>query len=774
MFRRFSNLFLAVAFGCLAVGAYAQNTPIRIGQWRTHLPYTQGHALADGNDKVYCLSDVSFFSVDKSDYTIQKYDKVNGLSDIKSTAIAFSKPYNTLVVAYDNANIDLIKGNTIINVSDLKRKNLTGDKGIYSIYIKGKYAYLCTGFGIVVLDIDKEEISDSYLIGINATQEKVNSLTSDSTYFYAATNSGIYKARLDAANLANYQNWIFQTSLPTGKVEQLATFRNKVFAIWNGTKVYEQVTDSTWTVVALPQDTGSIFVHLDTIKGNLAISEVSASYMGRISLLNSQFHMTTPIVNQNVRYPNQVLQDSSSGLIWIADNINTLLTDDTGSFNRVTVNSPQSTGVSKMSFKGDDLWVGTGGFSNTFSGQYSANGFYTFRNELWENHTQYNTPGLENFSQVYAVKANPRNDKVYFGSVWDGLLIYENGNTTYYTQHNSILQGKTGDAGRTAVTGFAVDDSDNVWISNFYTQKPFVKMKPDGSMQSFGPPFNETGGAADLLIDDYGQIWSVMAAPGSGILVFDPARNLWKHLNTVKGNGALPSSNVYAIAKDKDGSIWVGTDQGIAVFYCPANVICTPGNSSCNVCDAQQIIVTNGGFAGYLLSTEVVTAIVVDGGNRKWVGTTNGLWLFSPDGTQQLAYYNIDNSPLLSNNIACMAINAKTGEMFVGTFNGIISFRTEATEGTDEFVKDNVCVFPNPVKPEFSGLIAIRCLAQNSQVKITDVRGNMVYETTAVGGEATWNGQDYTGRKADTGVYMVYAINKDGSKSYVTKLLFVR
>ena len=227
----------------------------------------------------------------------------------------------------------------------------------------------------------------------------------------------------------------------------------------------------------------------------------------------------------------------------------------------------------------------------------------------------------------------------------------------------------------------------------------------------------------------------------------------------------MPHIFVRSIAKDKDGSIWIGTDQGVGVIYNPGNVF-TGGNF-----DAQKVILQQDGYNQYLLETEIVTAIAIDGANRKWFGTySGGVFLMSPDGTHQIHNFNKDNSPLPSNTISAIAIDDATGEVFFGTDKGIISYRSDATEGA-EFC-NNYYVFPNPVRHEYHGPVAIRGLVVNADVKIADVSGNVVFHTKANGGEAIWNGNNFKGERAQTGVYIVYVTNEDGSQTCATKMLF--
>ena len=259
---------------------------------------------------------------------------------------------------------------------------------------------------------------------------------------------------------------------------------------------------------------------------------------------------------------------------------------------------------------------------------------------------------------------------------------------------------------------------------------------------------------------------------GAGIVVFNHGTSLedisddqYYLYKTGEGLGNLPNVKVHSMAIDREGSIWIGTEEGIAVVHCPSQVF----NGGC---DAQQILVQQDGFNGFLLANETVTAIAVDAGNRKWVGTTNGIWLFSADGTEQLSFFNDENSPLFSNNIFAIAIDHSNGEVFVGTDQGLISFRGEALEGGD--MHNDVYAFPNPVEPGYEGPIAITGLVQDAEVKITDVSGTLIYQTPAFGGQAIWNGKDTNGRRANSGVYLVFSTNADGTENFVTKILFIQ
>jgi hypothetical protein len=225
---------------------------------------------------------------------------------------------------------------------------------------------------------------------------------------------------------------------------------------------------------------------------------------------------------------------------------------------------------------------------------------------------------------------------------------------------------------------------------------------------------------------------------------------------------------VNCVTVDLEGDVWVGTQQGVVSFECGSNVFES-------TCLGRRRIVTVDDFNGYLLETEDVKTIAVDGGNRKWFGTTNGIFVQSPDALTQVANYTSTNSPLFDNTITDIAINNKTGEVWIGTEKGVISLRGEATAGGN--VNSTApYAYPNPVRPDYDGPIAIYGLARDANVKITDIAGNLVYEGKSLGGQAIWDGRDYLGRRAATGVYLIFAtsnVSFDTPDAIITKLVII-
>lgn len=728
--------------------------------------------MFDTGDKVFVLTNIYYFSYDKSSGEIERYDKVWGLSDVQVDHLAYAPEYNAIIVAYRNTNIDLIiDNNTIINVSDILRKSISGLKEINNIAIRNNFAYFSTTFGIVVFDIEREEFRDTYVIGDNGNQVNVIDVAFVSDSIFALTVQGLKKAPLAGANLANYQNWQnigLAEGLPTTDGRLIEVVADSIYALFGDT-VFKAV-NGAWGQYYHQAD--YTITNIKGTDGQLHVLEHDTTFQGRIGVNNGgtwQYVIENPL---NV--PTDVVKDNE-GVYWVTDTYRGLWKIEFNGNRQVIVpNGPTSSGISGMTYKDGVLWVAPGGATPDWNYSFNDFGFLSLTQGNWGQFNRFNTPELDGVLNIFAVASSPLSDKVYFGSFWDGLLGWDGTSLVQYSKDNSTLEGATGDPARTRIGGLTFDDNGYLWIANHGAGSVLHGLSPNGDMTRMATPPLTFGSASQIVIDDFDQKWVALPqGANQGILVYNhgadvenTADDQYKILTTQLGNGALPSNEVLSLAKDKNGQIWVGTTQGIAIFYCAGSVL-TQG------CDAQRIIVSRDGFNGYLLENERINHILVDGADRKWVGTNNGLWLFSPDGTEELAYFTEENSPLLSNSVLTLGYDGETGTLYISTDKGLLSLRIEATEGTNIYA-DPIEVFPNPVRETYSGSIAIRGLPSNAEVRITDITGMMIYQTQALGGQAIWDGRDYTGRKAKTGVYLVFSINEEGTESKPTKLLFIK
>lgn len=763
---------LGVLFFCFLYVSKLSAQNLAIGQWRVHLPYTKGQSVAVAGNKIYCAAEDALFSYNKEDNSIATYSKINGLSDIGTSVIRYNAQYSVLLIGYENANIDLVYGNEIINISDIKRKNILGSKSINDVTFIGKYAYLSCGFGIVVVDLERREIKDTYYIEPNGGNMNVFGIAFDGTDLFAASDSGIYRININNPSINFYSAWTNILEKESGyQYNQILYFNNKIFINVHNVsndhlKVFE---NNVWTTPGISvYDTRRLRVANDKLV-------LTASYDVKVYDTNLQSVIS---VGQST-YP-CLIKDAyldEGGVLWIADNNKGLVKINNFTPEFIVPDGPKSKLSADLQIVNDQLWVGHATRGRKWSSSYSGEGFSTFVGDKWTTYNRSNlTSPIVSMDTLYdfmSVAIDNRNtNHVFLGTHGTGILEMENGVVkNYYNEANSTLQSALGNPGSCETGGVLFDKDYNLWVANSSVAAPLLERKNDGTWQSFtfpgGVPSNPSTG--EMIIDSYGQKW--VDFNEQGILVYDETGTIgntkYKFLTTDEGKGHLPSNDVRSIAEDKDGQVWIGTAAGVAVFYSPASILSDNTNF-----DAQQILLLQDGSYQYLLATEVVTSIAVDGANYKWIGTENsGVFYMSPDGTRQIAHFTAEDSPLLSNNISCIAINQKSGEVFIGTDRGIISIRGFATEG-DEVCKDTY-VFPNPVYHDYAGAITIKGLITNSNVKITDVSGTLVYETTSLGGQAFWDGKNFKGEKAHTGVYLVFCSDSEGKNSCMTKLLLI-
>jgi ligand-binding sensor domain-containing protein len=741
---------------------------IPVGTWRDHLPYNQARRLAEAGNKIYCTTfGGGLFSFNTKDNSVQKYSKANGLSDAEISAIGYSHDRSVLVIGYSNGNIDLIKNDSIINVPDIKRKTIVGDKSLYNFFFRDDYAYIASGFGIVVLNLVKHEIKDSYFFGSGGGQIRVNDITSDGQYLYAATAQGIYIADIDNPNLVDYNAWEKLASLPDPdhSYRFLAWYDNRLFTIYRNTSTgYDNIIaigTGGWELWQNSQD--DHYDYFGEQGGNLVIC---GEHTTRV--FNAEGQQTREIGSY---YAKHALVDSKNGL-WYADPESGLIrVDESGAGTVICPNGPAFRTAGDMAAGSGKVWVGAG----TDETKWTSYGAYSFIDEQWKSYNNKTIPALEGFLNISRIAIDPLDEThIMGGSYGWGVAEFKDGNLVGITdERNSVLRPVTGYGHEyVLVTGMNFDPEGNLWLSTTFSDNPVYRRSNAGEWESVKLNYKGFGietRVGDILPTSSGQIWLLIQ--NDGILVFsaDRGNSSKERFFTVENQVPDLLDRVFSLAEDKEGNIWVGTSKGPVVYFDPSGIFDLE-----KVSGYQPEIPRNDGtlFVDLLLSTEKINAIAVDGANQKWLATEkSGVFLVSPDGKKELQHFTEENSPLFSNNVQTLTVNDQTGEVFFGTDKGIVSFRGQATEGGNDF--GHVYVFPNPVRENYVGDITVTGLARNVNVKITDISGNLVFETTSLGGQAIWDGKNFRGERVHTGVYLVFCTNDDGSKTRVTKILLI-
>jgi hypothetical protein len=702
------------------VSTKGQNVPTY--SWQEHLSFQNAKCIIEVENNIYCATENGLFYYNKDDYTINRLNKINGLSDVGVSCLAYDKENKIVVIAYNNTNVDLMKDEGIINIPDIKLKEITGNKEINNITINNDIAYLSCSFGLVLIDLEKEEIKDTYKIGEGGNFVGINDCYIDDTCIFVGTSDGAYFADKNSNSLFDFNSWTKHPSYPSEVSEIIV---NSWGILFNNQYPYVKVRNSN-------------------------------EYYLEIGNINISIYQNGNIISELIADSNFTnIQDAwidKENILWIADSVNSLMKYENFLYHStVKPNGPASNSIHKMNILNDNLTLLHNQEKNSISESSDM--------IEWE---------IKNYNEniISSVKIG---DKTFYGSSSNSLIGVENNVVTNYSLQNT---NNVVDSNENIVS-LLTDTDNNLWGTKSHSASPLFCKTNQDEWIAFNMPFvaNQSTEIGEMIIDDYGQKWGIRT--NNGLFVYNDNNTIWDKsddqftkITTGLGSGNLPNNNVYCLANDLEGNIWAGTKEGVCVFYSPSSVF-----SGYNF-DAQQIIVEENGFGQYLLNAEIVYTIAIDGGNRKWIGTLgSGLFLLSEDGTEEIFHFTDENSPLLSNTILDIEINHETAEVFIATDKGLMSFRSDATQSAQH--PDDLHIFPNPVRENYNGIITINGLAYESNVKITDVSGNLVFETNSEGGTAIWNGSDTNNNRVSTGVYLVLSSDKYGREKTIGKILFI-
>ncbi len=705
----------------------AQEIPT--GTWRTHISYFQTQNVAIANERVYASSENGLFYFDKSDNSVQIISRLDGLSDNGIADLAFAPAQNTLVIAYRNGNIDLIQDGEIINVRTLLNSSRP-NKSIRSVQILGNLAIFSTGFGGVELDLNSLTIRDFYEnIGGMASESFITASTADSLYL--ATNLGVFGVSLNSSvNKQDFNNWTRVFS--NGNVRQMQVFNGKLYLSVSNDRLYSYENGN---LQSLNIGVGVSHTNLVSAESNLYLIADQ-----KIIQINSS-ETVSEITASKIINPQDLRVDGAS--VFVADLA-------TGLVNRATnenffPSGPFSSDAFQLLNFQNKMLATAGGFTDNGQPENNPASFYVFKNASWQNFTSatnfIGATELPNLTDLTGIAYDAQNQQVYLGSFGGGVLLWN-----LATNEFSVVPDSPD-----AITDLAIDGNAVLWATS---NSGGVHKLEAGNWQQVETAIRPV----EILIDEIGNKW--IRQKNGGVLVFNETGSK-RVLNHSEATGNLRGDFPSSLALDRNGSIWVGTDDGITEFFDPFSIF--SGGTGTFVRDTEGNVV---------LRDATVSAISVDGGNRKWLGTSNnGVFLYDDNG-ELLLNFTTENSPILSNKIIDISIQQQTGEVFFATPQGIISYRGTATE--PNATHSNVKVFPNPVEPNFSGQITISGLVANADVKITDIAGQLVFKTRSEGGTATWSGNNFAGGRVQTGVYLIFSSDEEGVETVVAKVAIVQ
>jgi hypothetical protein len=760
---KFKYLLTASILSVCTVNHAQINRPA-VGGWNTYLPYG-GVIDFDSRDgqTFHCISKDAFWVLDDATGTIERYSKSNGMNDVGMSFVTYDYLTDQVVLFYQNGNIDVFKDGIFSNIPDVKISTVPGNKEVYHAYTNKGLLYMSTGLGLIVVDLQKKEIKETIPFYEGTSQGVVKNAGGSRDTIYAATDVGLFKTNVNNPQILNYGTWDKISNFSLHQVVQHHTGSNTYVASEN----------------TLYYISGGNLIPLRTTIGK--IRKIDAAADDNVWLIVSQADTIDPYVVKITpqgdmldSIPNLFadrFMDEDDGMYWSCEGFYGLKKKEktAGNWQLFYPGGPAYSGAQKVWAKNGEVWLAHGAKDyNMWYPGLNVDAFSRYQNFEWKN-WKWQQQAISDtlpyaITDAVTITKDEANKTVWVGYINGGLIsVDENGNLKPY-RAGYLGANIDGDINGYRVTSLQMDEENNLWLTQSQVNAPLTVKTNDNRWISYRIP--GVAHLAALAIDDYGQKWMAVGnVMQGGLVVFNDNHTLdntnddiYKLFRMGDGKSNLQSNAVNTIAKDKSGTMWVGTENGIVLFSC--GDIRT--NADCG--GTLKGIQSEGyNFASYLFEGIPVKSIAVDGGNRKWIGTSVGLFLMSDDDEAILEQFTAENSPLLSNAVISVDIDPVTGVVYVSTDKGLCSYGGAAVEAGYDHAEE-LFVYPNPVPSGYNGMISVRDVTEASNVKITDINGQLVFQGTSTGGQFSWNGKDYTGRKVQSGVYLIFVVSKDGTK----------
>lgn len=768
---------------------------VEIGKWREHLSYYRTYNVVKADEEILVACPSSLFYYNPKTGQSKTLSKVQGLSDAGINIVGFDSITKTAVIAYDNANIDILQNGIVYNIPDIKNRFIEGNKTINSIYFIDNKAFLACGFGVVVLDLKRHEIYDTWYVGENSSAIAVNSIISNDTAFFVGSAEGLLCAYKNYTTLASSQSWHRVLLGGEGATDNSSKREVKFVGKLGKDKLLISAYTGTSTNDMIFKYDGNT---MDTLISSYYIPYIRTFDEGVImgtweglnvydTNFNQKFAISEanhPIKNSIVDYKDALLEKDNlwiahkyQGLIYIpnymyfADKDTIVPTDITFPIGPLTTDSYNM----KFTSEGK-LYVAPGGRTEILSNRYLEGHVYIYNGAYWwpVERESYLKQHPQVLRDVIDIAIDPNDEKHVMAASWyNGIWEIQNDtliNIFDSTNTNKYIYPFWGTY---RVAGVEYDKSGNLLVASSLVDYCFSFLNYRGEWGGFNTTNfftanDQIKGITEDKIRHYRLIYSIN---GKCIIVNNDSLSI---RNIDPNNGSLlKTDRLNCMTQDLEGEIWIGTEKGIKVIYSLDNAFNGAGLTAPVECN--NIVYTEGIEAQYLLSFENIQCIMVDGANRKWIGTgRNGVYLLSPNGDKEIMHFTAENSPLLSNKIICMAAHPITGEVFIGTDRGIISYRSDATPAAEE--EEKLIAFPNPVREDYYGSIAIRGFVNDSDVRITDANGREVAHLKSMGGQAVWDGKNFNGQRVGSGVYYIFSYaDNDGAVTKASgKILIIK
>ena len=736
--------------------------------WQGYFSFNEIKDVSESSTSVFVASENALFSKNTTTNMLKTITTVDGLSGQTISAVYYSEVFKKTLVGYENGLMILINESdgSMLKIVDIINKQLPANaKKINHFMEYNGMVYVSCDFGIVQFNLTTSKFGDTYFIGDNGAEISVKQTTLFNGFIFAATSSGIRRADIANANLIDYNQWAVVNGGNWSSVEALDT---ELIAINDSGNIHRYNLNTFLSFSQLPQAS----VDMRAKNHNLFITTPSIVYV-----YNNQMVLNRQIANS------QVLDNTLnfSCATAVGDRI-FIGTKEKGMFfstlNNVTAfenntpTGPVKNNIFSIDVSPNTIWAVYGDYDTSYD-PYPLDSYGISR---------YNVSGWLNlpYSEVYDAKSitrvliNPNNEKqVYASSFFSALLKIEDDVPNFlYNEKNSGLES-IANAGAgyidVRINANVFDKTGNLWVTNSRINNGLKVLKTNGQWGSYSmtPIFDiaENISYSSIVIDRNNVKW--LGTNRDGVVGFNEVTNTFKKITVGTDLGNLPIADVRAIALDTRSQLWIGTTKGLRVLPNVGNF------QSESQLKANPIIIMEDDLAQELLYEQFITSIAVDGSNNKWIGTADsGVFMVSPNGQETKYHFTINNSPLPSNYVNDIKINNKTGEVFIVTNKGMVSFNGIATGANDNL--NNVYVYPNPVRPTYSGTVKVAGLIDKANIKITDIEGNLVFETTSSGGTIEWDTTAFGKYKVASGVYMVFISAQDGGETKVKKVMIIR
>lgn len=754
-------------------------------QWSEHYQWNSCVYSGFYDNNPFAGHNLGLFGIE--DNTINKISKATILSDTDISATLSHGSY--IYIGYKNGNIDIVnmQDYSTVNIPELKTNNLIQNKTINAFYLHNNTLYCASNSGVFVIDLSKKEIKTHYKIIQNTTTTNAVAVYNDS--IYVATANGLFVANANNKLLEDQNNWSISHDI-IDACSDITIFSSQLF-IAIGTKGKSNDIKKIITNKGLSTfNTCSDFRCFCTTNNMLGVVSTNniTTYNEKLEIIGTitSYKQSDTTKKANIRSAS--LKDNYYA---IADNALGLVTCNVKGENAVfnTLNGPSNNNSYKVFATTNGVYVLGGGLNSDFNNKNIKATIHTYHDNNW-------TTSTTNGRDIINICADPNNpDSIYASSWGSGIFKIENHKfSTNLHAYNSSLVDIFGGNSYVRVNAITYDNNSNLIVSNSSVVPGLWIKTPQNEWYPLSYiPTNNCHSTINMIHTHNNNTWLIISPMNSyykGIFVFntngtidDDSDDVYRakttlnnesrnygNIDLIDSDGEIIASNVNAIAQDKSGTIWIGTDNGIVAFYDDATIFETPRPLFHRIKVPRNDGTNN---ADYLLDGIDVTAIAVDGANNKWLGTkTEGLFLINETGLKTIKHFNTKNSPLPTNEISSIAIHPTTGEVFISTPLGTISYENYINEPSNAI--SDIKAYPNPVRPEYNDIIKFKGFTHDCSVKITDISGKLVYETKSLGGTATWNKETYSGLTLKSGIYLIWATDKEGNESVVSKILLMK